>query len=125
MGQHTKCDKILVWWVSGGTYIILIVILIIAKCNCRTQTKIAERFVNPPIPTADIPFTDYSVDAAKGDTIIYPSGSVLLFPKDAFVDKNGKPINRSTIRICMQEYREDKRAKGKKRIDISKYVMMD
>ena len=72
--------------------IILIVILMIAKCNCRTETKLAVRFVNPPVPAADIPFTDYAVDAEKGDTIMYASGSVLLFPKDAFVDKNGKLI---------------------------------
>jgi len=72
--------------------IILIVIVMIAKCNCRTETKMAVRFVNPPVPSADIPFTDYAVDAEKGDTIMYPSGSVLLFPKDAFVDKDGKVI---------------------------------
>jgi hypothetical protein len=83
--------------------IILIVILIIAKCNCRTQTKIAERFVNPPIPTADIPFTDYTVDAAKGDTIMYPSGSVLLFPKEAFVDKNGKVVE-GKVNIKYREF---------------------
>lgn len=72
--------------------IIVIVIVMIAKCNCRTETKLAVRFVNPPVPAADIPFTDYAVDAEKGDTIVYPSGSVLLFPKDAFIDKNGKLI---------------------------------
>jgi hypothetical protein len=52
----------------------------------------AKRFVNPPIPAADVPFSDYTVDASKGDTIMYPTGSVLLFPPDAFVDKNGKVI---------------------------------
>lgn len=72
--------------------IILIVIVMIAKCNCRTETKMAVRIVNPPVPSANIPFTDYAVDAEKGDTIMYASGSVLLFPKDAFVDKNGKII---------------------------------
>ena len=72
--------------------IILIVIVMIAKCNCRTETKMAVRNVNPPVPSADIPFTDYAVDAEKGDTIMYASGSVLLFPKDAFVDKDGKLI---------------------------------
>jgi len=39
-----------------------------------------------------------------------------------FTDKNGNPINRNTIRICLQEYRDDKRSKGEKRIDISKYI---
>jgi len=43
----------------------------------------------------------------------------------SFIDKNGKPINKNTIRMCLQEYRDDKRPKGKKRIDISKYVLME
>ena len=83
--------------------IILIVILMIAKCNCRTETKLAVRFVNPPVPGADIPFTDYTVDAEKGDTIMYASGSVLLFPKDAFVDKNGKLIQ-GNVNIKYREF---------------------
>jgi hypothetical protein len=83
--------------------IIVIVILIIAKCNCRTVPKLAVKVVNPPIPTADIPFKEYEVDAAKGDTIVYPSGSVLLFPKDAFVDKNGKLIE-GKVNIKYREF---------------------
>jgi len=83
--------------------IIVIVILIIAKCNCRTEPKLAVKVVNPPIPTADIPFKEYEVDAAKGDTIVYPSGSVLLFPKDAFVDKNGKLIE-GKVNIKYREF---------------------
>ena len=83
--------------------IILIVIVMIAKCNCRIETKLAVRFVNPPVPSADIPFTDYAVDAEKGDTIMYPSGSVLLFPKDAFVDKNGKVIQ-GKVNIKYREF---------------------
>jgi len=83
--------------------IVLIVIVMIAKCNCRTETKMAVRFVNPPVPSADIPFTDYALDAEKGDTIMYPSGSVLLFPKDAFVDKNGKLIQ-GKVNIKYREF---------------------
>lgn len=40
-------------------------------------------------------------------------------------DKNGNPINKNTIRICLKEYREDKRAKVSKKIDISKYLKME
>ena len=83
--------------------IILIIILMIAKCNCRTPVKISERFVNPPIPSADIPFSDYTVESSKGDTIMYPSGSVLLFPKDAFVDKNGKVVQ-GKVNIKYREF---------------------
>ena len=38
-----------------------------------------------------------------------------------YLNKKGKEISKETIRICMQKFRDDKRAKGKKRIDISKY----
>lgn len=83
--------------------LILLIVLMIAKCNCRTQSKMAVRFVNPPIPSADIPFTDYTVDAANGDTIMYESGSVLMFPKDAFVDKNGKAVQ-GKVNIKYREF---------------------
>lgn len=39
-----------------------------------------------------------------------------------FEDKNGNPINKTTIEICLKDYRDDKRAKGKKRLDISNYL---
>jgi hypothetical protein len=42
-----------------------------------------------------------------------------------YVDKNGNAISRATIKTCLNEYRPDKRAKGKKRIDISKYIEME
>ena len=41
-----------------------------------------------------------------------------------YVDKNGNAISRATIKTCLNEYRPDKRAKGKKQIDISKYIKM-
>ena len=47
------------------------------------------------------------------------------FIYNTFLNKNGKEISKETIRICLQKFREDKRAKGKKRIDISKYVDLD
>jgi len=83
--------------------IILIVILMIAKCNCYTKTVTAVRFVNPPIPSGDIPFSDYAVDASKGDTIMYASGTVLLFPPNSFVDKNGKLIE-GKVEIKYREF---------------------
>ena len=83
--------------------IILFIIMMIAKCNCNSKTVTAKRFVNPPIPAADVPFSDYTVDASKGDTIMYPSGSVLLFPPDAFVDKNGKLI-KGKVNIKYREF---------------------
>lgn len=42
-----------------------------------------------------------------------------------FIDKNGNAISKETIRTCLSEYRDEKRAKGNKRIDISKYSSLD
>lgn len=38
-----------------------------------------------------------------------------------FLDKNGKPLNKLTIKTCLSESRSDKRAQGNKRIDVKKY----
>ncbi len=38
-----------------------------------------------------------------------------------YVSKSGKPINRLTIRTALKDYRPEKRASGKKKLDISKY----
>ncbi|MCX6293961.1 MAG: hypothetical protein NT127_06675 [Sphingobacteriales bacterium] len=83
--------------------IIVLIILIISKCNCRSETNTVAKFVNPPIKQADVPFTDYTVDASKGDTIMYSSGSVLLFPPDAFVDKNGNVV-KGDVKIKYREF---------------------
>lgn len=50
-------------------------------------------FINPPIASINVPFSEYSFDAAKGDTIFYPSGSFICFPANAFVDASGNIIN--------------------------------
>ncbi|MFH2142050.1 MAG: hypothetical protein ABIJ97_06495, partial [Bacteroidota bacterium] len=38
-----------------------------------------------------------------------------------FVDKNGLPINKDTVETYMRESKEERRAKGKRRVDISDY----
>ncbi len=83
--------------------IILIVILMIAKCNCYKKEIMAVRFVNPPILSGDIPFSDYTVDASKGDTIMYSSGTILLFPPNAFVDNKGELI-KGKVNIQYREF---------------------
>lgn len=58
-------------------------------------------------------YNDNSYDAQTKD--------IENFIHDNYLNKQGKEISRETIRICMQKFRDDKRAKGKKRIDISNY----
>ncbi|WP_107038692.1 hypothetical protein [Brumimicrobium mesophilum] len=56
-----------------------------------SETEI-KRFVQPPFPNADVPFSKFAVDAFKGDTVFHESGSILIFPSNSFVDENGNVI---------------------------------
>ena len=88
--------------------IIILIILLISKCNCSSKSTVQSTdesvsFVKPPISTVDVPYTDYSVDASKGDTVVYRSGSIILFPPNAFVDENGKPIE-GNVQVKYREF---------------------
>jgi len=48
--------------------------------------------VAPPIKDADVAYTLYSVSAAEGSKLNYSTGSVISIPANAFVDKQGKPV---------------------------------
>lgn len=76
----------------------LCLLIFIAGCNQEDNKKItavvqSERLIKPPLSNADVPYKEYSVDASKGDTLFYSSGSIILFPPNSFVDKNGKIIS--------------------------------
>lgn len=55
-----------------------------------------------PLPTIEKTFEQYAVEAEKGDTIKHRSGSKIVVPASAFVDKEGKPV-KGKVDI---EYRE-------------------
>jgi hypothetical protein len=60
----------------------------------RTSDSIAliQPTVNPPIKGVDVPSEEFIVSAEKGDTLYAVSGAIVLFPQNAFVDKNGQPV---------------------------------
>lgn len=60
---------------------------------------IREAFIKPPLSSANVPFTEYEVDAEKGDTIFHYTGSVLYFPPLAFKNEKGVIVKgKTTIR---------------------------
>lgn len=61
-------------------------------------------------------------DLRKVKLINASDKDIIDFICEFFVDKNGKKISRNTIRICLYDYRSDKRASGSKRIDVKKYL---
>src|SRR5690349_16444450 len=42
--------------------------------NPGQPQTISARFIQPPLPEADLPFTIYNLDAAAGDTLIHTTG---------------------------------------------------
>lgn len=63
-------------------------------CNQANKQKDVskEDFFQPPIANANVSYSKYSVGAGKADTIFHTSGSILLFPENAFVDKDGNIV---------------------------------
>ncbi|MEO6670759.1 MAG: hypothetical protein ABIN36_14855 [Ferruginibacter sp.] len=69
----------------------------------KTVASIARSFIDPPLARIDVPLHYYSFDAEKGDTIIYPSGSVIYFPPSALVDEAGIPI-KGKVNVTYREF---------------------
>lgn len=79
-----------------------------AGCNQANKQEIntnvpATAFIQPPIKNATIPFKEFAVDAEKGDTLFYHTGSIILFPPNAFIDKNGNPI-KGNVNVTYREF---------------------
>jgi hypothetical protein len=49
--------------------------------------------LHAPFDQAQKAFASFELDADKGDTIHHISGSTIIVPASAFVDKGGKPVN--------------------------------
>lgn len=56
-----------------------------------------------PFENIKLPLSQYKVDAEKGDTLKHSSGSLIVIPATAFVDKNGKAIQ-GKVDIHYREY---------------------
>lgn len=60
-------------------------------------------FINPPQPGINVPFTEYSFDAEKGDTLFSPTGAVILMPASALTDEAGNLI-KGMVKVRYREF---------------------
>lgn len=88
----------------------LFALLVIGLISCNNtdnkETKVqssTNKFFNPPVNGVDVPYKEYAVDASKGDTLYYSSGSIILFPPNSFVDKEGNVIN-GNVQVKYREF---------------------
>ncbi|MBP6432218.1 MAG: hypothetical protein KA319_10650 [Ferruginibacter sp.] len=84
--------------------IAFIVLLIINKEDKFFQKNITETTDSTKNNyNLEIPFLEFTVNASIGDTIFYKSGSVIIFPKHSFVDKNGN-IVAGLVKVKYREF---------------------
>jgi hypothetical protein len=83
-----------------GSLFVLIYLLV----SCRQPEKeiiqipsTTPGFLKPPVDGVDVPFSEYTFNAAKGDTIYYKTGSIILFSPHSFVDQYGKLIEGDVV----------------------------
>jgi hypothetical protein len=67
------------------------IVLMVSACKHKTEQVVSFK-LNPPIPALDPAFSSFTIDAAKGDSLILPQGTILIVPPMAFADSTGKPI---------------------------------
>ncbi len=84
-------------------FIIIFSILILVGCKQEESGKYNRQFINPSIENAQIPFREYLVDASKGDTLVYKTGSIILFPPNSFIDKDGN-IVKGNVQVKYREF---------------------
>ncbi len=72
-----------------------------------TSVSFAPKYVNvnPPIKGIDVERTNYTINPQIENIVTYPSGTKILIPVNAFVDKEGNSIN-SSVTISYREFRD-------------------
>lgn len=74
-----------------------------SKVASNNQTQQQEPFIHPAFKGVDIAYETYSLQAEKGGVIYHPSGSIVEFPANSLVDKNGRPIT-GKVNISYREF---------------------
>jgi len=91
--------------IASKLFILLFALLVIHSCSDKVAQK---PFIQPPFPALDPQFASFTFDAQKGDSILLPSGTLIVVPPDALVDADGKPVS-GQVEL---KYREFNDAKG-------------
>lgn len=65
----------------------------------------AKPCVNPPLAEINVPTTIYKVNAEKGATLEFKTGSKITIPKNSFVDGNGKLV-KGDVELHYREFHD-------------------
>lgn len=87
---------------------LLMMLVFLVGCNQidkkeNTISKQTPSFIQPPIKNADVPYKEYVINAEIGDTLFYKTGSIILFPPNSFIDKDGNVI-KGVVKVKYREF---------------------
>lgn len=63
------------------------------------------KYVNPPIAGIDVERTQYKLNPTIDNVIMYPTGTKIFIPANAFSDKDGKPVT-TPVTLSYREFRD-------------------
>ena len=61
--------------------------------------------VLPPLKGLDVPYENFSFDAAKGDTLFTLNGSIIIFPRNAVLNAKGETVT-GNIEVRTREFND-------------------
>ncbi len=116
MKQHSITRKIQQWSaIAAGITLMCFLGYLIAKnksdvpavsqneINQLPAKKNLNAFIQPPSKNLNVPFSRYEFDAAKGDTLVYSSGSIIIFPPNGLVNASGELIQ-GLVTVLYREF---------------------
>jgi hypothetical protein len=87
----------------AGKAIVLIAAVLFLGWYLFSLEEITVPFVNPPMAAANQEFSLYSVNTSEGEILQFATGTTIEVPPNAFMDKNGNPIN-GQVEIRYREF---------------------
>lgn len=71
---------------------VIVSIAFVKNPSNEKQSTVFKNKVSQPLKNVDIDYENYIVDAAKSTILKYKSGSKIIIPDNAFLDKSGKAV---------------------------------
>lgn len=83
--------------------IVVLCLLVLCIQVCTTEKKDLEKSKKSTFKSFDVNFTNLNVDASKGKTLRFESGTTVIIPANAFVDAEGKAV-KGDVQVNYREF---------------------
>lgn len=102
--SHMKTKQKRIFTVISLIFIVFLILILLFKCNSSDGIKVIpanetifkkteNTFITNFFSEADIKYASYKVNTSQEYKFIHSTGTKIYIPANAFVDKNGEPVN--------------------------------